>query len=144
MKTREKYKRLGFKLTPQRLAILEFMEGNTSHPSADEIFRVVSEDYPAIVLATVYNTLDALKRKGELIELTIKPDRRHYDPNTKPHHHITCTACGKIGDVPEEQTPSSPLAGDFGDFKVLGWQINFSGICGECNKESPGGGEMEG
>ncbi|MCL5023865.1 MAG: transcriptional repressor, partial [Nitrospirae bacterium] len=33
----EKYKKIGIKLTPQRIAILDFLEGNRSHPSAEEI-----------------------------------------------------------------------------------------------------------
>jgi Fur family peroxide stress response transcriptional regulator len=29
-----KYRNIGFKLTPQRLAILSYLEGNKEHPSA--------------------------------------------------------------------------------------------------------------
>ena len=33
-----KYRKRDFKLTPQRLAILKYLDGNTSHPTADDIF----------------------------------------------------------------------------------------------------------
>ncbi|MFZ2197327.1 MAG: transcriptional repressor, partial [Thermodesulfovibrionales bacterium] len=55
-----KYRNIGFKLTPQRLAILSYLEGNKEHPSAEEIFRAVSDQYPTMSFATVYNTLAAL------------------------------------------------------------------------------------
>ncbi|MDA8086444.1 MAG: transcriptional repressor, partial [Nitrospiraceae bacterium] len=33
---------LGLKLTPQRLAILEYLDGNTAHPGAEEIYAAVA------------------------------------------------------------------------------------------------------
>ena len=92
----------GLKLTPQRLAILDFLDGNSSHPSAEEVFSAVKEKYPTMSFATVYNTLDILKQRGDLLELTIDPYRKHYDPDTRSHHHILCSKCGKIGDVFDE------------------------------------------
>ncbi|UCE72718.1 MAG: transcriptional repressor, partial [Nitrospiraceae bacterium] len=37
----EKYRDKGLKLTPQRLAILEYLDGNKSHPSAEDIYAAV-------------------------------------------------------------------------------------------------------
>jgi Fur family peroxide stress response transcriptional regulator len=54
----------GFKRTPQRLAILAYLEGNTSHPSAEEIFHAVGGKDQTLSFATVYNTLNALSRQG--------------------------------------------------------------------------------
>ena len=41
-----RYRGKGFKLTPQRIAILEFLEGNTDHPSADDIFQGYKGEAP--------------------------------------------------------------------------------------------------
>lgn len=53
----------GFKLTPQRLAILSYLKGNEKHPSADEVYRAVVRRFPTMSFATVYNTLKMLKQR---------------------------------------------------------------------------------
>src|SRR4030067_2276922 len=95
----ERYKQLGIKLTPQRLAILDFLDGNKDHPSAEEIYREVSKRFPTMSFATVYNTLIALAKRGNILELTIDPHKKRFDPNTKLHHHLICTKCKRIEDV---------------------------------------------
>src|SRR3972149_10413434 len=76
-----KYRGKGFKLTPQRIAILKFLEGNTCHPTAEDIYTEIKKRYPTVSFATVYNTVQVLKDKGELLEVTIDPARKHFDPN---------------------------------------------------------------
>ncbi len=127
----EKYRALGLKLTPQRLAILEFLDGNRDHPSAENIFKDVKKKYPMMSFATVYNTIEALKKKGDLLELTIDPGRRRYDPETRPHHHLICVECKKIVDVHKEFSISVP--DETGDgFDLTGNHIEFYGVCPEC------------
>ena len=127
----EKFRKSGLKLTPQRLAILEFLDGNTDHPSADSIFQEVKKKYPMMSFATVYNTIEALKKRGDLLELTIDPERRRYDPETRPHHHLICVECKKIVDVHKEFSISVPdEIGD--DFDLAGNHIEFYGVCPEC------------
>ena len=132
----EKYRKAGLKLTPQRLAILKFLEGNTSHPSADEIFKAVKREYPTISFSTVYNTIDALKKRGEIMELTIDPAKRHYDPNTTPHHHVVCVECGRIGDVFDEEVDAKIEVPPLSGFRITGWHIDFSGVCSECEQKN--------
>src|SRR5574341_1100594 len=113
-----------FKRTPQRLAILDYLEGNTSHPSAEDIYRSVSKTYRSMSLATVYNTLNMFTRAGTLRELTIDPERKRYDPDTSSHHHLLCVLCGKIVDVPERIAVDLP-AEMAHDFAVLGSHVEF-------------------
>jgi Fur family peroxide stress response transcriptional regulator len=123
-----------FKRTPQRLAILDYLEGNTSHPSAEDIYRSVSKKYRSMSFATVYNTLNTLAKAGTVRELTIDPERKRYDPDTSRHHHFICVLCGKISDVPEGIAVSLPH--DMAqDFTVLGSHIEFYGHCFSCNKK---------
>jgi len=128
----EKFGNIGFKLTPQRLAILKSLEGDTTHPSADEIYGRVKEAYPTMSFATVYNTLDALRQRGHVAELFIDPRRRRYDPNTKPHHHFMCVVCGKIMDIHEtfDLTLSESVKGRF---RIIGSHVEFHGVCPECD-----------
>jgi len=124
----------GYKRTPQRLAIFDYLEGNTSHPSAEDIYRAVSKRYQSMSFATVYNTLNMLAKTGTVRELTIDPARKRYDPDTSNHHHLLCVLCGKIMDVPDRIPLSLPddLASDF---TMLGSHIEFYGHCAACVKK---------
>ena len=130
---RLKSRHRGLKFTPQRLAILDFLDENSSHPSAEDIFSAIKEKHPTISLATVYNTLDSLKKRGDLLELTIDPSRKHYDPDTRPHHHIICSRCGKIGDIFDEKLKIEIEGKDFDGFIVSSYHINFEGVCLMCS-----------
>ena len=130
----EKFRSIGIKLTPQRLAILEFLEDNKSHPSAEEIYREVKQKYPMMSFATVYNTLEALKRRGNLMELTIDPERRRYDPDTGYHHHLICKRCKKIIDIHAEFSIDIP-ASDRASFDIEGNHIEFYGVCSDCKEK---------
>lgn len=128
-----KYKGKGFKLTPQRIEILRFLEGNTSHPTAEDIYREIKKKYGTVSFATVYNTLQALKERGELLEVTIDPERKHFDPNSTPHHHIVCGSCGKIEDVFEDYSGALKLPEKVLEkFTATGNHIDFFGICADC------------
>jgi len=130
----EKFRSMGIKLTPQRLAILEFLEDNKSHPSAEEIYREVKQTYPMMSFATVYNTLEALKSRGNLMELTIDPERRRYDPDTGYHHHLICKRCKKIIDIHAEFSIDIPES-DRASFDIEGNHVEFYGICSDCKEK---------
>lgn len=129
--TIQKLRELGLKLTPQRLAILNLLEGNLNHPSAEEIYNQLKPQYPSLSLATVYNTLEILAGAGELQEVRIKSDKRHFDPNSAPHGHFLCRNCESIYDLD---------SGSFeikAPFNVNGYQVEectlyFYGICPKC------------
>jgi Fur family peroxide stress response transcriptional regulator len=135
--TQKKGLAAGFKRTPQRLAILEYLDGNTSHPSAEEIYRAVSKKYSSMSFATVYNTLNTLAQSGAVRELAIDPERKRYDPDTTNHHHLICVVCRKITDVPEEITIEVPR-GMAREFTVLGSHVEFYGQCVACRKKGKG------
>lgn len=122
---------MNFRLTPQRMAIMECLQGNRDHPSAEDIFRQVKQTLPTISLATVYNTLDLMRERGIVSELTIDSRRRRYDPDTGPHHHLLCRCCGKILDICR-QVDITLTNLEKGGFVVEGNHIEFYGTCPEC------------
>jgi Fur family peroxide stress response transcriptional regulator len=125
-----------FKRTPQRLAILDYLDGNTAHPSAEDVYRAVSERYDSMSFATVYNTLNTLSQAGAVRELTIDPDRKRYDPDTSMHHHLICVGCRKIVDIPD--TVGIEMPKDAApDFKIIGSHVEFYGQCPTCRKKKP-------
>ncbi len=89
----------GLRMTPQRVAIVRLFAAADSHPTAQELFERLGPDFPTMSFATVYNTLDALATAGLSSTLRLGNAAR-FDPNTTPHHHAVCDACGRIVDVP--------------------------------------------
>lgn len=125
------------KLTPQRLAILGYLDGNTTHPTAEQIYEGIKKECPTVSFATVYNTIQILRDKGELRELTIDPVRKHYDPNTEDHHHVICSDCKTVGDVMMDFSEVIRTDPDLLDgFKITNSDINFYGACKECQELS--------
>jgi Fur family peroxide stress response transcriptional regulator len=132
----EKFRGLGLKLTPQRIAIMQYLDGNTEHPSADVIYKSLTKKYPTMSMATVYNTLEVLTNRGYVRELTIEPQKKRFDPNTKHHHHLMCMACKKIVDVRSAvNVDLSPEEHD--GFEIIGHHIEFYGLCQPCKKREP-------
>ena len=116
----------GLKLTPQRLAILQYLRGNRDHPSAADIYAAVSEKFPTMSFATVYNTLNLLVGKGVLKPQIIKEGKIVYDPSAEKHHHFVDEKTGEICDIPWEAirvTGEDALE----DFEVLEYQVILRG-----------------
>ena len=126
----ERLKRKGVVPTLQRLAILEFLENNNDHPTVEEIYKSLKEGYPTLSQATVYSSLQILKKMGEIQELSIRKEKTCFDPNPKPHHHFYCRECEKIFDV----AISCPVAEKqwVDEHKVTEVQAYFYGICSYC------------
>lgn len=139
----KEYRQFGLKLTPQRLAILEYLKDNREHPSAADIYAEVSKKFPTMSFATVYNTLKALKRKENVRELAIDGGKKRYDPDTERHHHLICNRCRKIVDIYLDfdlLLPEDRLQG----FEITGNHVDFYGICPECRKLEASGQERAG
>ncbi|MEQ1786572.1 MAG: transcriptional repressor [Acidimicrobiales bacterium] len=118
----------GRKVTPQRQSIFRALSGSTVHPTAESIYATVSAEMPAISLRTVYQTLNDLAAMGELQTLDVGTGSTRFDPNLEPHHHVVCTACGRIDDVYGDAPLVAPPAG----FEVTAAEVVYRGRCGTC------------
>lgn len=135
----DKYKGAGLKLTPQRLAVLKYLEGNKEHPSADDIYKTILKKFPTMSFATVYNTLETLRRRGQVMELNFDPFKKRFDPNPMPHHHVICVKCQKILDVQNDFSLPAPKI-ESEEFEIIGNHIEFYGLCSKCKHKEKGGG----
>lgn len=127
----------GYRLTPQRRAILAYLATTDVHPSARRVFHEVQQTHPDISLATVYNTLAILVRLGHLKMLELEPDNR-YETNLNTHINLICDICGQIQDL-EGDLPVSPeeVRRRFG-FQVLDSRMEYHGVCPVCrNRHRP-------
>jgi Fe2+ or Zn2+ uptake regulation protein len=62
--TTDQLKAQGFRLTPQRLAILRILEEAGGHVSPAAVYQQASRQMPGITEATVYRTLEFLSQQG--------------------------------------------------------------------------------
>ena len=129
-------KEKGVRFTPQRQAILEFLLGTQSHPTADEIYHHVKAKFPGVSLGTIYNTLNMLKTHGHLLELSYGDMSSRFDGNPLNHYHIVCLKCGKVVDYHRPLLEIDEEAQESSGFQLLGHRLEFHGICPECSKDS--------
>ena len=123
-----------FRMTPQRAELLRVLEGNRSHPSAEQLHRRLKKKFPGVSFATVYNTLQSLLAIGELAEIRIDRTRSRFDPCTDGHAHLLCVHCGAIADLALAGPPAA--AGAPRGFRVLRCNVEFYGVCPACGKKS--------
>jgi len=121
------------RMTRQRMVILEELKKVRTHPTADELYAMVRARLPRISLGTVYRNLDFLAETGEILKLEAAGSIRRFDGDIRPHQHIRCTNCGRVGDV-----MSSVPVPDIAGLRVEGFtatreRVEFEGICDACS-----------
>jgi len=93
-----KLKEKNLKITPQRVAILKFLNQKV-HPSVEEIYYDVKMEFASISLATIYKNLNILKDEEIVFELNPQDGKIRYDLNLKPHIHTYCPICKSLNDI---------------------------------------------
>ncbi|MFZ4794778.1 MAG: Fur family transcriptional regulator [Blastocatellia bacterium] len=121
----------GLKMTPQRRAIVEYLQTCTDHPTADEVLTAVNDKFPMTSRPTVYNTLNWLKGSG-LVNEVYEGGAVRYDPNTSPHHHFVCRRCGIVEDIDSESVGEVSIGPLPGFQKIENFQVTIRGICLKC------------
>lgn len=116
--------------THQRLVILDYMSKHRTHPTVDDIYEAIKDHVATISKTTVYNTLHTFIQKGLVRGLLITANEVHYDINSFPHHHLLCTECGEIYDIPSECCCHS--TGIVNGHKITDMQGYFMGVCKKC------------
>ncbi len=133
----EKLRENGHKITPQRLAIIDIIAISTHHPSVEDIYEEVRNDFPTMSLATVYRNILLIKSIGEVLELGFPDGSNRYDGKRPyPHPHVICIKCKKIVDPDLEslQDMTREVAAET-NFKILNHRLDFFGICANCTAE---------
>lgn len=126
----------GYRLTPQRIMVVDALHSAGHHISAEEIFELVRSKYPYANISTVYRTLELLKELGLAAEINIGDGitRYHARENSR-HHHLVCTCCGDVVDLPEhELEPLKDMLEKNYNFKADINHLAIFGLCSRCRR----------
>jgi Fur family transcriptional regulator, peroxide stress response regulator len=129
----------GLPVTMQRRAIFELLEGRTDHPTADQVWEAARARMPGLSRTTVYRVLDTFVRLGLVVRTPHPGSAVRFDPRTERHHHLVCTACGRVVDVESKRldgmTLPDPAA--FG-FEIEDFSVHMRGVCAACRRRRSG------
>ena len=101
----DKLRETGLRPTRQRVKICKLLYNRetTFHFTINDLVKKISEEVEEkISLATVYNTVHALKTKGYLKEISINTDRSYFDTNISHHHHFFDKSTEELIDLRDE------------------------------------------
>jgi len=125
----------GFRITPQRIAIVDYLLKTEDHPSAELILKVVRKKYPMVGRSTVYKTLDLLKEKNLVNEMEIEGEAR-FDAHTDEHVNLVCLKCGRIDDVDEDSLREiQTKAAKKSKYFILKSNFELHGYCSSCKSK---------
>ena len=87
-----------FKLTPQRICVLEEVMKDLGHRESEEIFLSINKKRDKVSRATTYRTLDILVKYNFIRKLNLGNGRAKYEVKINSHHHdhMICNRCSKI------------------------------------------------
>jgi Fur family transcriptional regulator, peroxide stress response regulator len=131
----ERLRERGCRLTPQRLALLRLLVSSNTHPTAEQLYQQLHEDFPTTSLATVYKTLAVLKETGDVLEVGFGNHPSRFDGNNlSPHAHLICRDCGEIIDIMENRNLSefSRQVTSRSGYRLISQRIDIFGICPHC------------
>jgi len=122
----------GFRITPQRIAIVEYLLKTDDHPSAEHIHKIVQKRYPMVSLSTVYKTLDLLREKKLVNEIKVEGEAR-FDAHTDEHINLVCMNCGKIDDIDEDSLKEiQTKVARKSKYMILKSNFELFGYCNNC------------
>lgn len=135
----ERLRSQGLRLTGQRRLLIDVLENADEHLDAEAVFRRARAKDPSIHRATVYRTLNRLKKLGFVDELDlmhVSGERHYYEirPSTL-HIHLVCTKCKGVDE------PSGPFWDDLkrrvhddSGFQPEVVRIEMAGVCATCQR----------
>ena len=120
---RKRLKDSGLRVTPQRVAVLSTLIKSDKHPDADQIAKVIREQYPNIAVGTIYHILDNLVQKGIINKVQTELNVVRYDAIVEPHIHLYSGEENRIEDYFDEEF--FDLIEDYlQKKKIKGFQVN--------------------
>lgn len=125
----------GHRITPQRIAIIDYLLRTEDHPSADLVHSTVKKRYPTVSLSTVYKTLDLLREKKLVNEIDVEGEAR-FDAHVNEHVNLVCLNCGKIEDIDEKMLKNIQVKiAKKSEYLIIKGSFEMHGYCSKCKSK---------
>ena len=127
----------GVRMTSQRKALIEVIQGASKHLDAAGLLALAREREPGIDRATVYRTIELLKKLRLIDELDLmhlEGEKHYYEvKTTQDHLHLACLGCGRIEEYVSDlfEGLKSEIAKQTG-FAIRVARLEVGGMCKEC------------
>ncbi len=123
----------GLRATGARIAILEALESDRRHPTAEMVHASLRRRFPSLSMSTVYATIDTLLEHGLIRQVTGRSGRLRVDGTPLDHDHAVCRNCGSVFDIDRRviERPTQPLELPDG-LRVTNLYIEYEVICRNC------------
>jgi Fe2+ or Zn2+ uptake regulation protein len=123
----------GFRMTPQRMAILHVLHHAGTHLSPGEVYRRARRELPGITEPTVYRTLEFLVENGLVQPSHSGNGHFTYQIAGRDHHHIICRVCGDGIEVEHSLLENLYQILEKGSgFRNINSHLTFLGVCPSC------------
>lgn len=125
----------GYRITPQRMAILTYLQDTPGHFSPSEILDRVRQTTVGVTEATVYRTLEFLS-ENDLVRAALNGNGHLvYEIAGREHHHIICRSCGANMEIDHAllQKLYTQLEAESG-YRLNTSHLTFFGLCPSCQE----------
>ncbi len=123
----------GLRATGARVAILEALESDRRHPTAEMVFESLRTRFPSLSMSTVYATLESLLQCGLIRRIAGASGRLRVDGTPQDHDHAVCRTCGEVFDIDRKwfERPNAPRELPHG-LQVTSLHIEYEVVCPTC------------
>ena len=134
--TKDTLRSRGFRVTPQRLAVIDVLRQADRHLLPKEIFIRTKHRIPGVNEATVYRALNFLTEQGFILAAHVGGGKLMYEIAGHDHHHLICRNCHCSIQIGHKFLLElySRLEENTG-FQINSVHTTFFGLCPECLKK---------
>ena len=126
------------RLSHPRLLIYQELSNAVSPLGPQELFRSLLRGKRKIGLTSIYRSLDLFESLGIIFKITNGSNVKYKLCELQDHHHhIVCKTCGHVGEFEFCDISSwSEKVRESTGYEVTDHQLNFYGLCKDCQKEA--------
>ncbi|MGC8608990.1 MAG: Fur family transcriptional regulator [Thermoplasmata archaeon] len=124
-------KNAGYKITPQRLAVIEYLNRSPGHFTANDVYKDIRRSIPTITLATVYNILKAFTDVKCINSFDID-GTTWFESEVELHANLLCKECGSITDIKVDKAKLIEILSENTDADIENITVFIRGLCPSC------------
>ena len=123
----------GYRMTPQRMAILHVLRHEATHLSPIEVYKKARKEMPGLTEPTVYRMLEFLVENGLARPSHSGNGHLTYEMADGDHHHVVCRVCGSEIEVEHTLLENlyRKLESTSGCVRIDSY-VTFFGVCPKC------------